>query len=128
MRPSIPNRTKPFTWMLGLALVALTAFAFFSIQSQRTRLEQRIKEDVFRDVGARVDEWEGRVREDLEEWLTTAATSEPATAAQLQAQLRERHPWVDSLYTWVPPIQLDAEGNRDPASICFPCPPLATTP
>lgn len=128
MRRLVTNRTRPFTWMLGFALLALTVFAFLSIQSQRVRLRQRVLEDVYTEVGARIGGWESRLRDSLDGWLSTAANGEPATAPLLQAQLQGRHSWFDSLYVWVPPVQAEDPGLRRPGRILFPHPPTTEDP
>ncbi|MGK0344617.1 MAG: signal transduction histidine kinase [Myxococcota bacterium] len=108
--------------MLGFALLALTVFAFLSIQSQRARLETRVQEDISRDVAARVDGWESRLRESLDGWLSTAANGDARTAPLLQGQLQGRHRWFDSLYIWSPPVQNQDPATRRPGRMLFPSP------
>lgn len=108
--------------MLGAALVALTLFAFLSIRSQRARLEQRVVEDVYREVGGRVEGWEERLRDGLDQWLDTAANGDRGTAPLVQERLRSRHAWFDSLYIWVPPDESATPGQRKAGQILFPEP------
>ncbi len=108
--------------MLGFALLALTVFAFLSIQSQRARLETRVQEDINREVATRIAAWESNLGESLDGWLGTAASGDARTAPLLQGHLRGRHRWFDSLYIWAPPIQSQEPSNRRPGRMLFPFP------
>ena len=108
-------------WILLTALIVLSTTTIASSLAQRQELHSEVERQLQTQLEDAVASWEQRLLDRLEQWLEDAA-NDPMNAWLTQVQLRQREPWFDSLYLWVPQRYVTVKGKQKlvQASFLFP--------
>ena len=105
-------------WILLATLIGLATVAVTRSLRLRQQLESMVTQSIETEIQERVDTWETRLTEQLDQWIELASDNLNATGA-IQHQLRKRISWFDSVYLW------QLAGARSPATMIFPRPAKA---
>ncbi len=108
-------------WILTLSLVFLTMMAINRVVSLRRELASQVRQQLEDDLNDRVASWETSLVDELSQ-MTEVAAADPNSALTVQLRMRQRRPYIDSLYLWEPSAELQTrEGiQRVPGTMVFP--------
>ncbi|MBN2800798.1 MAG: HAMP domain-containing histidine kinase [Deltaproteobacteria bacterium] len=122
MRALLPTSLwRILPWVQSLALVLLAGTTLVAILHQRLQLRADAIAEYEESLQQRVSLWEGALMERLDAWVDLVG-GDPEHAPLYQVQLRQREPWLDSLYLWDNPRTVMVRGRPRtlPAHFLFP--------
>jgi len=116
-------------WILGVALLFLTAIAGSRVVSLRQELAGQVLRQLEDDLQDRVETWEISLVDQLSQ-TSEVAGADPLAGTSLQARMRQRRPYIDSLYLWQPAEQIRTQKGieRTRGVYRFPNPALVEDP
>jgi signal transduction histidine kinase len=120
----IPLHRRLFPSILAMALVVLAAMSVWRSIALRREMYSQVVSQLEAQVQDRVASWEDGILDQLNQWQDVAA-ADPRDAWLTEVQLRQREPWFDSVYLWVPRRELPIDGRLVtlPAEFLFPALP-----
>ena len=95
----LPRHALPF--FLGAMLLVLATISTWRVIALRDEMHRQVHEQIEGQLTDLVEAWEDGVIDQLESWRE-AATTPAEPPGTLERRLRDRHPWFDALYVWLP--------------------------
>ncbi|MCB9676598.1 MAG: HAMP domain-containing histidine kinase [Alphaproteobacteria bacterium] len=105
MDPTPPILRRLTPWILAVTLLFLTGMAVSRVLSLRQELAAQVMRQLEDDLKDRVETWESGLVDQLSQW-TEVAGADPLQGPSLQARMRQRRAYFDSLYVWLPAEQI----------------------
>lgn len=125
MQPRFPALRRLIPWVLGTTLAVLALLAITRIVLLRDRIWTDVRNSAEEDLRNHVDSWESRFLARMDTWLANVADRSDSPE-QVQAQLREQSPWVESIAVWRPArITRPGPDGSTQATMIFPVPRAA---